>query len=214
MCAPKIPACRLAASWTEKAIFTPHRVHVPFSKPSKMQSCHTKVYPASAALLFRCTVLPLLRILWQRRICPSDDAGVAYCQLLDSVLPGKVPLHKLNFNAQFFEVRADQRIPACFIVFISMTGCISVFKYFTRYHGLLLCTCWGNCGDNLCVWMVQKPSKLNLMLNSWSYSLSPWHDRHTDGKDVHACCALDKNCIWHDLHVLCRYFGPGCDLRI
>ena len=33
-------------------------------------------------------------------------SGAAYCQIIDAVFPGKVPLSKVNFNARFeYEVR-------------------------------------------------------------------------------------------------------------
>jgi RP/EB family microtubule-associated protein len=30
---------------------------------------------------------------------------VAFCQLLDAVYPGRVPLHRLDFNAQYVEAK-------------------------------------------------------------------------------------------------------------
>mmetsp|Transcript_44409 Transcript_44409/g.74061 ORF Transcript_44409/g.74061 Transcript_44409/m.74061 type:complete len:319 (+) Transcript_44409:342-1298(+) len=49
-------------------------------------------------------------VTWLNQTLQTDYAnvqecadGVAYCQLIDSVLPRKVPLHKLNFNARFHE---------------------------------------------------------------------------------------------------------------
>jgi len=37
---------------------------------------------------------------------PTDCSdGVAFCQLLDAVYPGRVPLHRLDFNAQYVEAK-------------------------------------------------------------------------------------------------------------
>eukprot|EP00959_Pyramimonas_sp_CCMP1952_P405068 8489812-Pyramimonas_sp.AAC.3 len=78
--------------------------------------CESRFAPSRGTL--RPSSKPYVRKSYEQT--PTDEvwcgrillyAGIAYCQLIDSVLPRKVPLHKLNFTARFHEVSTRLCVP-------------------------------------------------------------------------------------------------------